>query len=160
MPKPLFMQKQAEQTINTLDLKRKEPVKKQYTEMQMAKILRQRRSKEYMETLHNLDAGGHVHNQEKVSRVLEALSKEFPEVELAGILLGVVAVCYLGKPYEVHMLDFVGNIIEHYKTGEELPQGLERVRGIAIHGGYEYIEVYTDCCRAISADGTVSLIAN
>ena len=160
MPKPLFMQKQAEQTINTLDLKTKEPVKQQYTKMQLAKILRQRRSKEYMEILHNLDAGGHVHNQEKVSRVLEALRKEFPEVELAGILLGIVAVCYLGKPYEVHMLDFVGNIIEHYKTGEELPQGLERVRGIAIHGGYEYIEVYTDCCRAISADGTVSLIAN
>ena len=160
MPKPLFMRKQAEKTTSTLDLKIKENSKQQYTEMQLAKLLRKKRSKEYMEVLQSLDAGGHVKNQEKVNKVIEVLKKEFPDVELAGILLGVVAICYLGKPYEVHMLDFVGDIIEHYKVGEELPNGLERVRGIAIHGGYEYIEVYTDCCRAISADGSVSLITN
>lgn len=160
MPKPLFMQRQVEKTTNTLDIKGKESVKREHTEMQLAKILRKKRSKEYMEILQSLDAGGHVHNQEKVNRVIETLSKEFPEVELAGILLGIVAICYLGKPYEVHILDFVGQIIEHYKSGESLPQGMERVRGIAIHGGYEYIEVYANCCRAVSADGTVSLIAN
>ena len=160
MPKPLFMRKQAEKTTSTLDLKIKENSKQQYTEMQLAKLLRKKRSKEYMEVLQSLDAGGHVKNKEKVNKVIEVLKKEFPDVELAGILLGVVAICYLGKPYEVHMLDFVGDIIEHYKVGEELPNGLERVRGIAIHGGYEYIEVYTDCCRAISADGSVSLITN
>ena len=30
------------------------------------------------------------------------------------------------KPYEVHTLDLTGGIIEHYKTGETLPDGLEK----------------------------------
>lgn len=56
------------------------------------------------------------------------------------------------------MLDAAGQIIEHYKQGEPLPGGLEKARGIAMHGGYEFIEVYSNCCRAISANGSVSVI--
>ena len=29
-------------------------------------------------------------------------------------MLGIVSICYLGKPYEVHSLDITGQIIEHY----------------------------------------------
>ena len=79
-----------------------------------------------MEALHKLDAGGHVHNQNKVNDIIRTIQEEFPEVQLGGVLLGYVSICYLGKPYEVHTLDLTGGIIEHYKTGETLPDGLER----------------------------------
>ena len=131
----------------------------QRDKMKMDKLLRKSRSKEYMEALHKLDAGGHVHNQNKVNEIINTIRSEFPEVELAGVLLGYVAICYLGKPYEVHTLDIAGGIIEHYKAGQPLPNGLEKARSIAMRGGYDFIEVYIDCCRAISANGTVSVIS-
>lgn len=40
-------------------------------------------------------------------------------------------------------------MLEHYKKGQVLPKGMERVRGIAMNGGYAFIEVYTDCYRAV-----------
>ena len=60
--------------------------------------------------------------------------------------------------WEIHTLDIMGEIIEHYKVGEMLPNGLEKARNVAMRGGYDFIEVYVDCCRAISSDGTVSVI--
>lgn len=135
--------------------------RQQQNQMDMMKIdrlLRKPRSKEYMEAIHKLDAGGHVHNQSKVNSIINTIKHEFPEVELGGILLGYVAICYLGKPYEVHTLDLSGAIIEHYKSGQTLPNGLEKARSIAMRGGYDFIEVYVNCCRAISSDGSVSVI--
>ena len=131
----------------------------QMDKMKMDKLLRKSRSKEYMEALHKLDAGGHVHNQNKVNEILNTIRSEFPEIELAGVLLGYVAICYLGKPYEVHTLDIAGGIIEHYKAGQSLPNGLEKARSIAMRGGYDFIEVYIACCRAVSANVTVSVIS-
>lgn len=86
---------------------------------------------------------------------------------LNGILLKIavllenheVSICYLGKPYEVHTLDITGQIIEHYKSGHILPGGLEKARSIAMRGGYDFIEVYVDCCRAVSSNGLVSVIS-
>ena len=131
----------------------------QMDKMKLDKLLRKSRSKEYMEALHKLDAGGHVHNQNKVNDIINTIKSEFPEVELSGILLGYVAICYLGRPYEVHTLDITGGIIEHYKSGQTLPGGLEKARSIAMRGGYDFIEVYVDCCRAISSNGAVSVIS-
>lgn len=131
----------------------------QMDKMKLDKILRKSRSKAYMEALHKLDVGGHVHNQNKVNEIINTIKSEFPEIELSGILLGYVAICYLGKPYEVHTLDVAGGIIEHYQAGHALPNGLEKARSIAMRGGYDFIEVYVDCCRAISSNGTVSVIS-
>ena len=77
----------------------------------------------------------------------------------SGVLIGILAKCYLGFPYEVHTLNFtLSSIIEHYKKGQTLPDGMEKARAMAARGVYEYIEVYTDYCCAISSDGTVSII--
>jgi hypothetical protein len=130
----------------------------QMNKMVLDRLLRKTRSKEYMEALHKLDAGGHVHNRQKVQEIIDAIQNEFPEVELSGVLLGFVSVCYLGKPYEVHTLDMTGEIIEHYKIGQTLPNGLEKARALALRGGYEFIEVYVDCCRCVSANGSVSVV--
>jgi hypothetical protein len=132
---------------------------KEIDKMKLDRILRQPRSKKYMEALHKLDAGGHVHNRNQVDEIINTIKNEFPEVELSGILLGYVAICYLGKPYEVHTLDITGGIIEHYKAGQTLPNGMEKARSIAMRGGYDFIEVYSDCCRAISSTGAVSVIS-
>ena len=111
-----------------------------------------------MDAIHQLDAGGHVHNKKEVNEIINTIKSEFPDVDINGILLGFVAKCYLGAPYEAHTLDLVGEIIEHYKRGEILPGGLDKAKSIALHGGYDFIEVYTDCCRAISSNGSVSVI--
>jgi hypothetical protein len=132
--------------------------KKQMDKMMLDRLLRQPRSKKYMDAMHKLDAGGHVHNQDKVDEIINAIKDEFPEVELQGILLGCVSICYLGRPYEVHSINYRGGIIEHYKAGHVMPGGLEKARSIALRGGYDFIEVYADCCRAVNSDGSVSVI--
>ena len=99
------------------------------------------------------------YSQEQVDKIINIIKSEFPEIEISGILLGYVAICYLGEPYEVHTLDVSGRIIEHYKSGQALPNGLEKARGIAMRGGYDFIEVYVDCCRAISSNGSVAVVS-
>jgi len=127
--------------------------------MKLSRLLRQPRSREYMESMHKLDAGGHVHNQKQTEQIIQIIQNEFPAVEIKSILLGIVSICYLGKPYEVHTLDTIGGIVEHYKAGQTLPGGLEKARSIAIRGGYDFIEVYIDCCRAVSSSGAISVIS-
>ena len=105
-----------------------------------------------------LDAGGHVTNQDKVTQIIEKIKDEFPEIDISPILLGIVSTCYLEKPYEVHTLDIEGGVLEHYKKGQVLPKGMERVRGIAMNGGYAFIEVYTDCYRAVLKNGMVAVV--
>ena len=158
MPKPILnpyhsqTQAQANLIINS---NLKQP---QIDKLSLDRLLRKSRSKEYMDAIHQLDAGGHVHNKKEVNEIINTIKSEFPDVDINGILLGFVAKCYLGAPYEAHTLDLVGEIIEHYKRGETLPGGLDKAKSIALHGGYDFIEVYTDCCRAISSNGSVSVI--
>lgn len=163
MPKPMLRQSQAQTKINIiLSATQNQQQKKQTQQMDKMKVdrlLRKTRSKEYMQALHKLDAGGHAHNQYKVNEIIDTIRNEFPDLEISGIMLGIVSICYLGKPYEVHSLDITGQIIEHYKSGHVLPSGLEKARSIAMRGGYDFIEVYVDCCRAISSNGSVSVIS-
>lgn len=154
MLNPYQSQKQTQAShIMTSNLKQP-----QIDKLSLDRLLRKSRSKEYMDTIHQLDAGGHVHNKKEVNEIINTIKSEFPDVDINGILLGFVAKCYLGAPYEAHTLDLVGEIIEHYKLGEILPGGLDKAKSIALHGGYDFIEVYTDCCRAISSNGSVSVI--
>ncbi len=161
MPKPILKPQQIQaQTHSLLSTTPQESRQKQQIDrLKLDRLLRQPRSKAYMEAIHKLDAGGHVLNKEAAQNIIDTIRAELPEVELGGNLLGYVAICYLGRPYEVHVLDMTGEIIQHYKGGESLPNGMERARGIAMHGGYLFIEVYTDCCRAVSSNGTVSVIS-
>ena len=158
MPKPILNPYQSikqTQAIHIMASNLKQP---QIDKLSLDRLLRKSRSKEYMDAIHQLDAGGHVHNKKEVNEIINTIKSEFPDVDINGILLGFVAKCYLGAPYEAHTLDLVGEIIEHYKRGETLPGGLDKAKSIALHGGYDFIEVYTDCCRAISSNGSVSVI--
>lgn len=162
MPKPMLRPNQGQKSSELLSAVRPESRQKndQAQQMQLDRLMRKPRSKKYMEAMHKLDAGGHVHNQQQVNDIIDAIRSEFPEVAIQGVLLGIVAVCYLGRPYEVHTIDLVGSIIEHYKRGEPMPGQLEKARSLAMMGGYDFIEVYVDCCRCISSTGAVSVVKN
>ena len=161
MPRPMLFRPQTQERAEPM-LSTRRPEQKQQNrqmeKMQLDRLLRKNRSKEYRDAMHRLDAGGHVQNRKQVEDILQAIRAEFPELELADLLLGYVSICYLGTPYEVHTLDMSGQIIEHYKAGQLLPNGLEKARGLALRGGYDFIEVYVDCCRCVSADGSVSVV--
>lgn len=162
MPRPMLRtpkeQAQTQSILSATQTQQQTQQTQQMDKMKLDRILRAPRSKAYMDALHKLDAGGHTNNQQKVDAIINAIKAEFPEVTLAGILLGYVSKCYLGAPYEVHSMDMAGHIIEHYQAGETLPNGMEKARSIAIRGSYDTIEVYSDCCRAISSTGMVSVI--
>lgn len=162
MPKPMFRQPleqgQKNDILNIAQRQSHKRQNQQMDKMNLNRLLRRGRSKEYMDAIHMLDAGGHVNNQKRVNEIIATIRNEFPEIEISGVLLGFVSKCYLGHPYEVHTLDMTGQIIEHYKAGQNLPGGLEKARSIALRGGYDFIEVYVDCCRCISSSGAVSVV--
>lgn len=163
MPKPLLHQQMQtsseDNNLLSITTAQRPREKTEMGKLKTDRLLRKQRSKAYMDALCKLDAGGHVHNVKQVEEIQNAIHNEFSEVDLSGILIGYVAICYLGRPYEVHTLDFTGNIIEHYKSGEILPDGMEKARSIALCGSYAFIEVYVDCCRAVSANGDVSVVS-
>jgi hypothetical protein len=161
MPKPMldtYRQTAADPAFGLAS--KQDPMEKlsRQDKLRLDRLLRKSRSKGYIESVKTLDAGGHAHNQRQADDIVDAIRQEFPEIEISDILLGIVSKCYLGAPYEVHCLDLAGNIIKHYEQGKPMPGGLEKARSIAIRGGYEFIEVYVECCRAVNANGTVSVI--
>lgn len=162
MPKPMLKQPHVDVKTNTIlsatQKQQKQHQTKQMDKLKLERLLRKNRSKEYMKALHKLDSGGHVHNQNEINDIIDIIRNEFPEVEISSIMLGIVSTCYLGEPYEVHIVDMNGQIIDHYERGRTLPGEFEKARSIAMRGGYDFIEVYVDCCRAVGVDGAVSII--
>ncbi|KAB7790279.1 hypothetical protein [Bifidobacterium leontopitheci] len=124
----------------------------------LERTLRKRRSPGYMAAIAKLDAGGHTITQAQIDGIVNALRAEFPDVSITGILQGVTAKCYLGAPFEVHSLDPIGGIVEHYEVGRPMPGALEKSRSLAAFGNYAFIEVYNDCLRAVDDGGNVSVI--
>lgn len=153
--------KQNQQTKTNEQLLLKQPKQKSVSklnQMQIERVLNKKRSKEYVEAMKKLDAGGHMHNQHQVEELVEIIRKELPEIEIDSAPIGIVSKCYLGAPYEVHSLDATGMIIEHYPAGKPMPDGLEKARKLARSGFYAFIEVYTTSMRAVKEDGTVATL--
>jgi hypothetical protein len=124
----------------------------------LAARLRQKRSKGFLEQIGKIDAGQHHHDQHALDQLIAAIGAEFPELTIEQRPLGIVAKCYLGHPYEVHVCDLAGGIVEHFELGRPMSQLFERARSLARHGTYSFIEVYADTLRAVSEDGSVSVI--
>ena len=49
-------------------------------------------------------------------------------------------------------------IIEHFETFRSMPDLFERGRRLALHSSYQFVEIYKDCLRVVSLDGSVSVI--
>ena len=141
------------------DFKRNQYMSSAYERENLQLILRKKRSKRYMKIVEILDMDDGTCGADKLKKLTEEIKMEFLSVDLpGGEMIGIVAKCYLGHPYEVHTLDLLGNIVVHYKTGESLPDGMEKARRLAKSENYAFVEVYNDCLRAINHDGIVSVI--
>lgn len=162
MPHPLLQRENKENKLASSLMRSCQPNgKTELTAEEKQKIkrfLQKKRSREYMSSISALDAGGHTNNQDQIDQIIHAIEDEFDDVEITKIMLGIVARCYLGSPYEVHTLSLASQIIKHYKIGESLPYGMEKARALVLRGNYEYVEVYTDCLRAINRNGEVAVI--
>ncbi|MGH2911972.1 MAG: hypothetical protein ACRDJ3_05805 [Solirubrobacteraceae bacterium] len=108
----------------------------------------------YLDALGRLDscAASEIDVSELAGRIGEA----FGIGETAP--LGCVARCYLGPPYQVHTLDLVGCIVEHYHASQPLPGEFERARRLAMHPAYIAVEVYSDHLVCVRADGATVLV--
>lgn len=120
--------------------------------------LREKRSTKYVQAVTRLDAGTHHADPTALESLLEAITNEFPELGIEQLPVGIVSQCYLGAPYEVHICDFSGGIIEHFENFRTMPPLYERGRTLAVHPSYLFIEIYADTLRAVSLDGSVSVI--
>jgi hypothetical protein len=125
---------------------------------QLEARLRQPRSKRYIDAVTKLDAGHHHANTRALRVLLDAIAAEFPELTIDQRPLGLVARCMLGAPYEVHICDLEGNIIEHFETYRSMPAAFERARSLAKHAQYAFVEVYADSLRTVGRDGSVAVI--
>jgi len=125
---------------------------------QVAQRLRQKRSPAYLERMQRLDAGTHQQNAAALQELLDAIAAEFPDLGVDERPIGVVSRCFLGPPYEVHICDLAGGIVEHFEHWRSMPQLFERARSIAWHGAYAFIEIYVSTIRAVAADGSVSVL--
>lgn len=125
---------------------------------QVQQRLRQRRSPAYVEQFRRLDAGTHHRDGAALQQLLDAITAEFPELGIDDRPLGIVARCQLGPPYEVHICDLGGGIVEHYERSRSMPPLFERARPLTAHGVYQFIEVYATTLRVIGADGSVAVL--
>lgn len=120
------------------------------------KELLRKRSKRYMELIASIDTKT-VSDTQGMNDLMTALQEEFGTAELQNLPIGVVSKCFLGHPYEVHILDLAASqIIEHYKRGEAMPGDYEKARTLAMHNAYAIVEVYRDKMILIRDDGTTT----
>ena len=128
------------------------------TKERLNALLRKSRSKQYLDTIAKLDAGGCSHDKAVFNAFLEALLEELPEITIDALPVGIISKCYLGDPYEVHTVDRLGSVIHHYKFSEPLPALMAGARSLAANPRYLFIEVYRDKFIAVSESGSVSII--
>ncbi len=155
MPRPIFNNEQ--KVMQQINLNKEVKVKTKFNPLLLERRLREKRSSKYVEMIKQLDITGSHMDQSKYQEFIDTINNEFPDIDFDNQLIGIVAQCYLGEPYEVHSLDMAGNIVVHYKMNENMPGLLNRARSLALHGGYEFIEVYIDCLCAVKADGSVTV---
>jgi hypothetical protein len=126
----------------------------------LAKRLREKRSTLYVATFSKIDAGAYQSDQAALDSLLQTISSEFPELGIDQVPLGIVSRCFLGTPFEVHICDFHGEIVQHFEAYHSMSPPFERARSLALHRAYEFIEVFPDKLRAIAADGSVSVVGD
>jgi hypothetical protein len=124
-------------------------------------LLRRPRSPRYLEQLRRLDAAS-LHRVAAAWNALGAeleaeLEAELPPVAPPERPLGVVARCYLGTPFEVHLCDFTGRIVTHVEVRHPLPPPFERARLLVHHPAFLAVEVYSTVLRTIGPSGEVGV---
>jgi hypothetical protein len=115
-----------------------------------------RRSSAYLSAIRGLDATG-TRGAAQLDGFVDDIRREFAD-RYCTVPWGIVGKCYLGENFEVHTLTIDGSIVEHYRTGQELPAGLERARTLARSEQYLAIEVYVNRLICLRPDGSVVVL--
>lgn len=162
MPKPIFNLNQEQNIQIDINLSKKNASK--IDERVLKERLRKKRSSKYIEAIKSLDVGDVKMSEKEKNELLDIVKEEFSDVSLNIVdeasLVGILAKCYLGHPYEVHTLSFMGFIIKHYTINEELPKGFEVGRALCLHPQYEFIEIYDNFIVGVYIDGSTSIVQN
>ena len=111
-----------------------------------------RRSPRFKAAIARLDTGN-LHATD-LSALMDEIAAEYPMATAQP--RGLVATCHLGFPYEVHILDLVGGIVEHFEIAQAMPHPFERARTLAVHPAYDVIEVYDEVLVCVRGDGSVT----
>lgn len=95
--------------------------------------------------------------EELMRSIREELSDTLKELKECR-LLGVLAQCYIDG-CDVHAINNEGEILDHFKKGIPLPDGLEAGRRVFHqHKKCASVEVYTNYCLVINQDGSVTQV--
>ncbi len=121
-------------------------------------ILRKRRSKQYLDAIQKLDAGGTLPNPKLAKEILQVIKNEFPDIAIENILLGCMAICHLGNPLEVHTIEANNPVIVHVPHNYPMGTAMEKARSLSLMTDYICVEIYSNELRAISTNGIVSVI--
>lgn len=119
-------------------------------------LLQRTRPRRLVDLVAELDA---VAAGPRLDELIGRLDEEFGLPGMPPRPLGMVARCYLGPPYEVHVLDLAGHIVEHFEMGRRMPGRFEQARPLALHGAYAFVEVTDTGLRAVRPDGSVSTVS-
>lgn len=107
----------------------------------------------FISKIENLE--GHSVNGYK--ELIDKISVEIGPLGLPTSPIGILAKCFLGAPFDVHILGLSGDIIiNHYKVSEQLPPDYAKARILAIHNQYSIVEVYNDKFVLIDIEGNTT----
>jgi len=101
--------------------------------------------------------------EEILEEIKACFQEEFQnlQIEVKSILHGVLSKCYIDG-CDCHAISSEGDILEHFEVNAPMPnEFLER--GRMIYRKYpdcRCVEVYSDCCRVVAMDSTVTKIPN
>ncbi len=100
--------------------------------------------------------------EEILAEIKACFQEEFQNlpIEVKSILHGVLSKCYI-EGCDCHAISSDGDIIDHYKKNQSLPEELEK--GRIVYRKFpdcRCVEVYSDCCRVIADDSSVLKIPN
>lgn len=101
-------------------------------------------------------------DEELLEEIRQSFLEEFSSIGtgLKDILIGVLSRCYIGG-CDCHAISPEGKVMEHFRDNMPLPNGLQKGRALLKkYPDCKCVEVYTDCCRVISSDSTVTKISD
>lgn len=116
------------------------------------------RSPEFVETISRIDVDGLELSAAAQKAVRDAIRTEFGRIPAPDRPIAILARCYLGHPYEVHLVSFADAAVDHFKIGRPLHLSVKRARQLARHSAYAFIEVYERQLRAVARDGAVTTL--
>lgn len=169
MPKPIINNTFKEQNISATELSLKH--RDTYKSLELA--FREKRPQNYINLMKNLDIEGEKISENKLNEIITQLKNLIPEISLDDSFIGVLGKCQLGADYDVHTLSkkiifgidesthqlgYGRMILKHFKVNENLPEGLEKGRSLAVNPNYAFVEIYNDKLIAVQEDGNVAIL--